>query len=142
MYPQDLRENWHAGQGSWKDVPAAEWNDWHWQLRNRITTLAQLEERLTLTKEERASAFDYQEMLRLGLVQDIEIWANKEFCVNPLAVPADGPYGKLRTWYRQFFNDRARAAEIQQRVNGFVVTLDDGEGPPLPAQTRAELSPA
>ena len=44
MYPQDLRENWHAGQGRWKDVPAAEWNDWHWQLRNRITTLAQLEE--------------------------------------------------------------------------------------------------
>ena len=46
MYPQDLRENWHAGQGRWKDVPAAEWNDWHWQLRNRITTLAQLEEML------------------------------------------------------------------------------------------------
>ena len=95
-----------------------------------------------LTDEERASAFEYQEMLRLGLVQDLEIWANKEFCVNPLAVPSDGPYGKLRTWYRQFFNDRARAADIQQRVNGFVVTLDDGKGPPLPAENCAELSPA
>ena len=53
MYPQDLRENWHTGQGRWKDVPAADWNDGHWQLRNRITTLAQLEEMLELTKEER-----------------------------------------------------------------------------------------
>ena len=95
-----------------------------------------------LTDEERAAAFDYQEMLRLGLVQDIEIWANKEACVNPMAVPTDGPYGKLRSWYRQFFNDRGQATEIQQRVNGLIVTLDDGQGPPQPAERRPELAPA
>ena len=67
MYPQDLRENWHAGQGLWKDVPAAEWNDWHWQLRNRITTLAQLEERLELTKEEREGCLFAQHKLSLSI---------------------------------------------------------------------------
>ena len=81
-----------------------------------------------LTDEERATAFEIQENLRLGLVQDIEIWANKRHCVNPLAVPMDGPYGKLRTWYKQFFTSRQQAAEIQKRVNGDVVTLDDGSG--------------
>jgi lysine 2,3-aminomutase len=67
MYPQDLRENWHAGQGRWEDVPAAEWNDWHWQLRNRITTLAQLEERLVLTKEEREGCLFAPNKLSLSI---------------------------------------------------------------------------
>jgi len=67
MYPQDLRENWHAGQGRWKDVPAAEWNDWHWQLRNRITTLAQLEEMLELTKEEREGCLFAPHKLSLSI---------------------------------------------------------------------------
>jgi lysine 2,3-aminomutase len=30
----------------------AEWNDWHWQLKNRITTLGQLEKILNLTDDE------------------------------------------------------------------------------------------
>jgi lysine 2,3-aminomutase len=34
-------------------VPDSDWNDWRWQLRNRITTLDQLEALLPLTKEER-----------------------------------------------------------------------------------------
>ena len=81
-----------------------------------------------MTEEERATAFEYQEMLRIGLAQDIEIWANKRHIVSPLAVPSDGPYGKLRLWYRPFFNPRAKAGKVHRRVNGTVVTLDDGTG--------------
>ncbi len=33
------RETWYSGQGLWADVPAEQWNDWTWQLKNRITTL-------------------------------------------------------------------------------------------------------
>jgi len=33
---------------------AAQWNDWKWQLKHRITTLEQLEARLELTPQERA----------------------------------------------------------------------------------------
>ena len=40
--------------GFWKDVSHTEWNDWKWQLRNRITTLEGLEKHLVLTSEERA----------------------------------------------------------------------------------------
>ena len=40
--------------GYWPDVPSEQWNDWKWQLKNRVTTLAQLEQHLVLTPSERA----------------------------------------------------------------------------------------
>ncbi len=40
--------------GYWPDVDPAQWNDWKWQLKNRVTTLAQLEQHLVLSQEERA----------------------------------------------------------------------------------------
>ncbi len=36
----------------WKDVSAEEWNDWHWQVRNRITTPEQLKQVIDLNQEE------------------------------------------------------------------------------------------
>jgi len=44
-----------AGKGSWASVPDAEWNDWKWQLKNRVTRIEQLERLLpSMTREERA----------------------------------------------------------------------------------------
>ena len=43
-----------ASQGYWPEVPSAQWNDWKWQLKNRVTDLAGLEKHLVLTPEERA----------------------------------------------------------------------------------------
>lgn len=40
--------------GYWPDPDPAQWNDWKWQLKNRVTTLAGLEERLLLSQEERS----------------------------------------------------------------------------------------
>ena len=40
--------------GYWPDVPAEQWNDWKWQLKNRVTRLEQLEQHLVLTPSERA----------------------------------------------------------------------------------------
>lgn len=40
--------------GFWPEIDPPHWNDWRWQLKNRITTLEQLERHLTLTPEERA----------------------------------------------------------------------------------------
>jgi lysine 2,3-aminomutase len=46
-----------AGRGFWSHIPEADWNDWRWQLKHRITRLEQLERFLpTLTPEERAGA--------------------------------------------------------------------------------------
>ena len=52
---QILKQFRSAGRGFWSDVPEAQWNDWHWQLKNRITSLAQLQKFMpTLTPEEHA----------------------------------------------------------------------------------------
>jgi lysine 2,3-aminomutase len=40
--------------GLWLNVASELWNDWRWQLKNRVTNLQQLEQRITLTREERA----------------------------------------------------------------------------------------
>ena len=50
-----LREFRSAGRGFWSDVPDQDWNSWVWQLKNRITTLEQLQRLMpTLTPEEYA----------------------------------------------------------------------------------------
>src|SRR2546422_6182436 len=44
-----------AGRGFWSAVSDKDWNDWRWQLRNRITTVEQLQRLMpTLTSEEYA----------------------------------------------------------------------------------------
>src|ERR1700719_4896504 len=40
--------------GFWPNVDPELWNDWKWQLKNRITNLQQLEQKITLAQEERA----------------------------------------------------------------------------------------
>ena len=37
----------------WEDVSPAQWNDWRWQIANRITTVEQLDEVINLTAEEK-----------------------------------------------------------------------------------------
>jgi lysine 2,3-aminomutase len=43
-----------SAPGYWSDTPTDLWNDWKWQLKNRVTTLEGLEKHLKLTPEERA----------------------------------------------------------------------------------------
>ncbi len=53
----DLKSFQSAGRGYWRNVPESDWNDWHWQLKHRITTAEQLQKFLpTLTPEEYAGA--------------------------------------------------------------------------------------
>jgi len=52
-----LKEFKSAGRGFWPDVPDADWNDWRWQLKHRITSLEQLQPLMpALTPEEYAGA--------------------------------------------------------------------------------------
>src|SRR6202167_2052755 len=54
---QSLKEFHSAGRGYWENVSDADWNDWKWQLKHRITTAEQLQKFLpTLTPEEFAGA--------------------------------------------------------------------------------------
>lgn len=51
----------------WKDVTEEEWNDWHWQVRNRITTLDQLKKVAELTPEEEEGVKEALKTLRMGI---------------------------------------------------------------------------
>ena len=39
---ESLKKFHSAGRGFWHDVADADWNDWHWQLKHRITSAEQL----------------------------------------------------------------------------------------------------
>lgn len=73
----------------------------------------------------------YQKADLVAFSQDFEIWENKRPCINPLMVRGDGPFHKVRIWYKQFYNPRARAKEFQARVNG-VVETEGTSGKPWP----------
>ncbi len=52
---ESLKEFRPAGRGFWSNVPEKDWNDWRWQLKNRITNLDQLQRLMpTITPEEAA----------------------------------------------------------------------------------------
>jgi lysine 2,3-aminomutase len=52
-----LKKFQSAGRGFWRDVADADWNDWRWQLKHRITNADQLQRLMpTLTPEEFAGA--------------------------------------------------------------------------------------
>jgi len=53
--------------GHWPGVSPRDWNDWKWQLRNRVTTLEQLERHLVLAPEERAGTLLTGSKLALGI---------------------------------------------------------------------------
>ena len=54
---------------------------------------------------ERTAGFakQYIDNLRLGFHEDIALWENKRWRDRPTICEGDGPIGRLRTWYRQFY---------------------------------------
>jgi lysine 2,3-aminomutase len=65
-YTED-RSEWFDSQGLWQHVPQAEWKDWTWQLKNRLTTVEQLEQYMTLTPEEKAGCAFASRKLALAI---------------------------------------------------------------------------
>jgi 3-ketosteroid 9alpha-monooxygenase subunit A len=65
-----------------------------------------------------AMARAYQAASCAAFAQDFDVWANKRPCFQVLQLPTDGPFGKVRIWYRQFYNPRARAGDVHKQVNG------------------------
>lgn len=61
------RAVWAEGQGLWQHLPAETWRDWTWQLKNRITTTAQLEQLMELTPDERAGCEHANRKLALAI---------------------------------------------------------------------------
>lgn len=51
----------------WKDVTQEQWDDWQWQVRNRIDTLDKLKQVVNLTSEEEEGVKQSLEILRMGI---------------------------------------------------------------------------
>lgn len=51
----------------WKDVTADQWNDWHWQVSNRITSLEQLKQVIELNEEESEGVEKCLQVFRMAI---------------------------------------------------------------------------
>ena len=51
----------------WQDVPEDQWNDWTWQMSNRLTTLKELEQIIHLTEKEREGVKASLKKLRIAI---------------------------------------------------------------------------
>lgn len=51
----------------WKNVSEEEWNDWKWQVRNRITSPTQLKQVIALSDEEEAGMQQWLQTLRMAI---------------------------------------------------------------------------
>ncbi len=68
MVSPNVRARFQPGpRGIWKDVPDALWNDWHWQQRERVTRLAQLEQVVRVTDDERRAAIETEAEFQMGI---------------------------------------------------------------------------
>src|SRR5581483_4917293 len=63
-----LKQFKSSGRGFWHNVLEADWNDWRWQLKNRITSLEQLQRLMpTLSPEEHAGTLLANSKLALAI---------------------------------------------------------------------------
>lgn len=51
----------------WKNVTEDQWNDWHWQVDNRLTTVDQIQQVVDLTPEEKADIEKVMRGFRVGI---------------------------------------------------------------------------
>ncbi|MDI9491601.1 MAG: lysine 2,3-aminomutase, partial [Bacillota bacterium] len=51
----------------WKDVTDAQWNDWHWQVANRITNVDDLKKVINLTEQEEKDIIEVTKNFRMGI---------------------------------------------------------------------------
>jgi lysine 2,3-aminomutase len=72
----------------WKDVKEAEWQDWRWQLANRITTLEDLKKVVVLTADEEAGITNCLESLRMAITPYYATLIDPENAACPIRMQA------------------------------------------------------
>jgi len=72
----------------WKDVKAEEWNDWKWQVRNRINTVEQLKEIINLTQKEEEDINKVLDKFRMGITPYYAAQMDKEDHKCPVRMQA------------------------------------------------------
>ncbi len=68
--------------------------------------------------EEVEAARGFQASSLAAFNQDFDVWRAKAPIFQIMQIKSDGPFHKVREWYRQFYNPREESAERQAKVNG------------------------
>lgn len=79
-------------------------------------------EHLVATDEDVVQAREFQESSRLAFLQDFEVWESKAPILKIMQIKSDGPFNKVREWYRQFYNPRDQLAQRHAKTNGIYRT--------------------
>ena len=66
----------------WKDVTDAQWNDWHWQVTNRITTVEALRQVIDIDDDDTSTSDDSV---------DIDA-ANTSMSIRPISTPGSAAF--------------------------------------------------
>ena len=105
--------------GLFKDVPDEQWNDWRWQVKNRIETLEELKQYVNLTPEEEDGVRQCLTTLRMAITPYYLS------LINP-----DDPYDPVR---RQCI---PTAAELYQAPEDQLDPLHEDTDSPVPGLTH------
>jgi lysine 2,3-aminomutase len=80
----------------WKGLPDALWNDWHWQQRERITTLAQLERVIRVTPEEKRAAQETEAEFHMGITPYYAALMDPDDPADPIRLQSVPTMGEMQ----------------------------------------------
>jgi len=72
----------------WKDVKPQEWNDWRWQVENRIDTIEKLKKIINLTAQEEEDISKVLEKFRMGITPYYAAHMDKDDPRDPIRMQA------------------------------------------------------
>ncbi len=97
MVSPNVRARFRPGpRGPWKDVPDALWNDWHWQQRERVTRLDQLERVVRLTEDERRAVVETDAEFHMGITPYYAALMDPEDPTCPIRLQSVPTMGELQ----------------------------------------------
>ena len=70
------------------NVPVDDWNDWHWQFKNRISNAEQLEKYIQLTKQEKDSINSCLRKYRMAITPYYLSLINPDDPFDPIRIQA------------------------------------------------------
>jgi L-lysine 2,3-aminomutase len=88
----------------WKNVTKKEWDDWKWQVQNRITTVDQLKEVVNLTPDEEAGVHESLKILRMAISPYFAMLMDPDDPHDPIrrSRRSRKPTSAHRTWKTRF----------------------------------------